>query len=270
MAGYIGSKAVLLSTTAATVTGDMKVDVDTLVVDSTNNRVGIGTSSLAERLTVEGNIQVGPNGTASEFQGILVQNGKDSSAASTTSFIDFRNNLGIPDAHLFVRRETDGSSNVIFGTTPAGSRSSDRRSERMRIDSAGRVTMPYQPLCSVAYTDGDITSGTIPFNVVRENNGSHYNSGTGRFTAPIAGYYKFDVSVLTASGQKGGFRMQKNSTSVYQVENTQAASVAEYRQLSGTSIVYCNASDYLSVVVKNGTLYGGGGEYTMMNVHLIG
>ena len=60
MAGYIGSKAVLLSTTAATVTGaadiggDLTVDTNTLYVDSTNNRVGVGTSSPSGPLQVAG------------------------------------------------------------------------------------------------------------------------------------------------------------------------------------------------------------------------
>ena len=49
MGGYIGSKAVSLSTTSADVTGnadiggDLTVDTNTLHVDSTNNRVGVGT-----------------------------------------------------------------------------------------------------------------------------------------------------------------------------------------------------------------------------------
>ena len=60
MAGYIGTKAVLLSTTAASVTGnadiggDLTVDTSTLFVDSTNNRVGVGTSSPAVLLDVAG------------------------------------------------------------------------------------------------------------------------------------------------------------------------------------------------------------------------
>jgi len=51
MAGYLGTKAVLLSTTSAsvggdsTVGGDLTVDTNTLFVDSANNNVGIGTSS---------------------------------------------------------------------------------------------------------------------------------------------------------------------------------------------------------------------------------
>jgi hypothetical protein len=51
MSGYIGTKSVTLSTTSAnvggdsTVGGDLTVDTNTLYVDSTNNRVGVGTAS---------------------------------------------------------------------------------------------------------------------------------------------------------------------------------------------------------------------------------
>ena len=60
MAGYIGSKAVSLSTTSADVTGDaeiggdLTVDTNTLYVDSTNNRVGIGTATTSRKLNIQG------------------------------------------------------------------------------------------------------------------------------------------------------------------------------------------------------------------------
>ena len=44
---------------SATVTGDLTVDTDTLHVDSTNNKVGIGTTSPDEVLRVDGNARVG-------------------------------------------------------------------------------------------------------------------------------------------------------------------------------------------------------------------
>ena len=80
----------------------------------------------------------GPEG-AGQYQGIQLLHGRDSSANLATGFIDFRNNLNIPDAHLFVDHGTDGSSAIIFGTTPAGARNSDRRQERLRINSSGDV-----------------------------------------------------------------------------------------------------------------------------------
>jgi len=70
MSGYLGTKAVLLSTTSATVGGDssvggdstiggdLTVDTNTLYVDSTNNRVGVGTSSPAKKLDVDTTMRV--------------------------------------------------------------------------------------------------------------------------------------------------------------------------------------------------------------------
>lgn len=42
---------------SGTLTGDLTVDTNTLYVDSTNNQVGIGTTTLAETLTVNGNVE---------------------------------------------------------------------------------------------------------------------------------------------------------------------------------------------------------------------
>jgi hypothetical protein len=62
MSGYIGTKSVTLSTTSAnvggdsTVGGDLTVDTNTLYVDSTNNRVGIGNASPTQALDVTGDI----------------------------------------------------------------------------------------------------------------------------------------------------------------------------------------------------------------------
>ena len=62
MSGYIGTKSVTLSTTSAnvggdsTVGGDLTVDTNTFYVDSTNNRVGVGTVSPTQALDVTGDI----------------------------------------------------------------------------------------------------------------------------------------------------------------------------------------------------------------------
>ena len=54
-----------LSGVSATFTGDLTVDTNTLKVDSTNNRVGIGTTSPNESLEVNGNIFVNTSGNPS-------------------------------------------------------------------------------------------------------------------------------------------------------------------------------------------------------------
>ena len=66
---------------------------------------------------------------------------------------------------------------------------------RMKIDAYGRVTKPSQPLFVVQKSAVISGTGTVVFNTVIENVGSHYNSSNGRFTAPVAGYYWFCIKI---------------------------------------------------------------------------
>ena len=107
-------------------------------LDSSGNAV-IGSTTSRAKLDVRGNVSFGPTNTTDQFQGLSFINGKNSATASTTSFIDFKNDQLVSDSHIFANHETNGSSNLVFGTTPAGSRTADRRVERVRVDSSGNV-----------------------------------------------------------------------------------------------------------------------------------
>jgi len=87
------------------------------------------------------------------------------------------------------------SSELIFNTAGA--------TERMRIDSDGRVTMPYQP-SFIAWRSGSnqsfdtsIFGLQVVFNSTYINVGNHFNTSTGLFTAPVDGLYSFSGSVYT-------------------------------------------------------------------------
>lgn len=176
MAGYIGSKAVNLSTTAANVGGDadiggdLTVDTSTLHVDSTNNRVGIGTSSPSHSLQINGsdnavNFRVGD---ASGNNSLRIYNNTTSNAVALDA--------------------SDSATNMQFAISGT---------ERMRIDASGRVTKPYQPsFRAYRATAGNVTYGagnsvSASMTSTNYNVGGHYNTSNGRFTAPIAGRYLF-------------------------------------------------------------------------------
>ncbi|MED6338026.1 MAG: hypothetical protein VYC12_03265, partial [Candidatus Thermoplasmatota archaeon] len=92
---------------------------------------------------------------------------------------------------------------MTFMTTNSGSQYA---TEKMRIDNGGRVTMPSQPAAIYHYTNanqdgayGYSWGGTGAQNIICRpqgatlNRGSMYNASTGRFTAPIAGVYRYAV-----------------------------------------------------------------------------
>ena len=75
-------------------------------------------------------------------------------------------------------------------------------SERMCIDSSGRMTLPYQPSFFAYVTGGDTTTANdtiIVFGATAHNTGSHYSTSTGRFTAPVAGVYAFHAQIWAIS-----------------------------------------------------------------------
>ena len=171
MAGYIGSKS-----SVTQVDGYNQAEADAEFVNDPNSvitvsgsNVGIGTSSAAYPLTVNGYIGVrGGNGI---------------------TFLNPSNNY----TSDIYNGAASGTSDLRFKT---------QATERMRIDSAGRVTMPYQPawVAKFSVTKSQTTMSPILFDAVGVNIGSHYNGSTGLFTAPVAGRYQVNTHLLRSSG----------------------------------------------------------------------
>ena len=125
-------------------TGDFTVDGSTFVVDSTNNRVGIGTSSPSEKLEVSGTghtrIQV---------------------TAGTSS-----------DAAIYLGDSGDADAGaVIYDNTPNALKFRANGSERMRIDSSGNVLV------------GKTTIGTGTAGIALRSNGEVRGTADGDYAA---------------------------------------------------------------------------------------
>ena len=83
-------------------------------------------------------------------------------------------------------------STLSFATNPTNSGISTR--EHLKIDSAGSVTIPYQPSFYAYHSvtqslPWDSVWRTLSFNSTGWNTGSCYNTSTNRFTAPVTGKY---------------------------------------------------------------------------------
>lgn len=105
--------------------------------------VGIGTNNPSSKLTVAGGSELGFfTGTRdiNGYAGIRVSNASATTTPTLQSqtFFDFGNGLvNVSNMHSVMA--TDGSANLYFSTTPAGSKSVDRRVPRLTITGDGRV-----------------------------------------------------------------------------------------------------------------------------------
>ena len=113
------------------INGDLTVDSNTLYVDATNNRVGVGTSSPDEALSVEGG------------------NMKFTNTVSNESFIYFTHSSTANRRAYIGALETDGNGNsLVFAPNANGFDAA----EAMRIDSSGNLLVGKTALSSS--TDG--------------------------------------------------------------------------------------------------------------------
>jgi hypothetical protein len=148
--GYIGAGITRFNTADdLTVTGDAQIDTTTLVVDSTNNRVGVGTASPATALDVTGTVTA---------DGLTVDGGANAltrtSSGAEVDALELRNNATATNtattlkfANSTAAGSNSGSTELVAIRTGTNTGdfvvrvadSSPTMQERLRIDSSGNV-----------------------------------------------------------------------------------------------------------------------------------
>tara|TARA_B100000683_G_scaffold274742_1_gene323605 strand:- start:45 stop:806 length:762 start_codon:yes stop_codon:yes gene_type:complete len=127
------------------------------------------------------------------------------------------------------------------------------------MDQSGRVTMPNQPAFRVGKTGAQQDSGganidPITFDVSDYNIGNHFNLSTDKFTAPIAGRYLFGWMI-------GGYRHSSSWMGVYSYKNnafldysqTFAYTTNSWHNFDGSILVNMAANDTFHIVLRNGS-----------------
>jgi hypothetical protein len=144
-------------------------------------------------------------------------------------------------------------------------------------DSGGRIRMPYQPAVYAfanAYT-ALADNATIPFASVGVNRGSHWNTSTSLFTAPVTGSYYVHGQILTPNDTSPcDMRIAINGTKNdaycgYSVNN---GVLNSHKQGHIQGVVSVSAGDTISIKTSGAyTIYGNAGAgHTSLVIFLLG
>jgi hypothetical protein len=255
-----------LTSAAATALALQSAGTTAIYVDTSQN-VGIGTGSPT---TYDGKTVIVKTSAAAETIPLSLVNA--SGSAGTSVSLGFAPNTNIDLVRLNAYR-TDtafgGATDLIMKSWNGSS-----LTEKMRIDSVGRMTLPYQTMFTArSSVSGNIASGAtqlVPLNDYFVNIGSCYNNSTYRFTAPIAGQYQLTVTGMLNTGQSstgnGSIRLRKNGTEF------------TYTHMNGvhpasaciTLIVSASANDYFEFYAENCYYQGATNYITLFSGQLVG
>ena len=215
-----------------TFTGDLTVDTSTLKVDSTNNRVGVGTASPSDPFHV----------TASS--GSRMARFEASQANSFIAFKDSNTNvmptIGCTTDALELK--TASSGDPVIG---------------LKIDANGVVTTPKIPMMLAQGGRTVISTGTTDFWYLalpeRYDTTNSYDASTGIFTAPVAGkYFVYSHLKISSSQSNAHFAVSVNSAyqgggGGYDANNAWQIQTGDYMQWTG--MVNVSANDTIRMVL---------------------
>ena len=172
-------------------------------------------------------------------------------------------------------RTTANATNLQLRTGTLTFHTGVSSTERMRIDSAGVVTTPYQPSFQAYRSPNSgwtvAASSVFIFNNTMHNIGGHYSTSNGRFTAPIAGTYQFSFhTIYTGNSGNDWISIRKNGARINGGDYHFSTSPgAQWDTIGGSLNLYLSIGDYVTMVA--GTEHGyHGGTWSNFGCHLVG
>jgi len=209
---------------AANTIGIVTAGTERVRVDSSGS-VGVGTTTLTNKFNVAGAIQ----------------------STSTLVAID-ANSVAMSQESGFSRIAAFGSDSSTPGTLDLMVISTNGGVQKgARIDSSGRMTISYQPRFLAergstysTYNADSQGDSVVLYNSASQNIGSHFNTSTGKFTAPVAGMYAFQAGVYCTASIAQAWLVINGTRGAY-TDFTLSVSGGNYGGI--TWIVYLSAND---------------------------
>jgi len=208
---------------------------------SSNGNVGIGTSSPANELhTFSGS----STATVAKFAATNYGN-------AGTTYIEIGTQYGDGGSRIGNINPSGNLGTLVFETM---TETSGVFAERLRIDSAGRVTMPHQPMACSSWTGtqsvNNIVGASAPY--VITNVGNHLSGGV--FTCPVNGVYRATLTAMSGNANSINARLRFNGADYWGSDTFANYTPAiTYARVVISALVSCSASDTLNFYLDNGS-----------------
>ncbi len=263
---FAGSGAALTGVGVAGISSS--ADATAITIDSAEN-VGFGVTPTSFYSGYTG-VQVGGNGT---FYG-------QTAAGASNNFWVGQN----------VRAGTDGSEKaittgvssqmmqsggqIVFKTAPSANADANVSwTTAMTIDNNGYVTKGVHPNFFAYSNSGNVAYGSGAEIALQLENTScpHFSTSTGRFTAPVAGFYHFETGIYSYSDAKE-FSIKKNGSDVIIGGDTRGIAMAQDAGVVVVNVLSMNlaANDYVSIGFRAGASGNIYGQHTWFSGYLVG
>ena len=212
-------------------------------------------------------LNAGSSTDSSANVGIHIYHGNDTGGYGKIRFYEGAAQLNLNTIHSFGQNWqggsfTSASAGAINLSGYNGATLGDWNNPALLVSSgaSGQVYTPHIPVFWAYNAGGTVatTTGFVTFTSTDVNNGGHYNTSNGRFTAPVSGYYEFDGMLLHRTNGVNGpaeWSFTVNGTNV-----------------SGRGLVYSNASTVGGHIPTYSSFrrWLSAGDYVQMYIHYLG
>ena len=165
-----------------------------------------------------------------------------------------------PDASVSAAKLASGAAATNLGTSVnlATIKDSGGSNTAITIDSAGRVSTPVKPFAFVGFPgtdsyDAKSANAVVDFSHAFVNDGNHYDTSTYKFTCPVAGLYRIEISTLSQN-------VDEVAAWTFTKETGGSATLigrvyTGNRSVQGSITVKCSANDKLYLTQNNNISY---------------